>query len=308
MAMSSVPAGKLGNLLTQDFESLQPLLAEEAEVLWRTLRWQVEPWTGPIDCLTWVAGRQVLGYMPLRISGDIAVAGRMFASRSGPVEAVEGALLDAAIRIAFSISRIQGLSGELFGVAPATLARLRSLGPPQVRLRSLMEVPWTASGKTREQALLEPWHKDHLVAVSELLWRSYSEGTYSLPDPAFNSQDGIARLLNRVITYPVCGRFEPGASFVARVPGSNELLGFALASRMGADQGHVLEVAVEPGARRQGIGKALVTKVLDALQGLGCRATHLSVNADNPGAMALYESLGFRECCQFPDIRLKRQA
>jgi ribosomal protein S18 acetylase RimI-like enzyme len=307
MAPSTVPAGKLGNLLTQDFEGLQPLLAEEADVLWRTLRWQVEPWGGPTEGLTWVAEGKVLAYLPLRISGDLVIVGRLFATRSGPVEAVEAALLDAAIGGAFSSPLIRGVFGELLGVAPATLVRLRSRGPAQVRLRSLMEVTWTPPGRVREPSFLEPWHEDHLAAVSDLLWRSHAAVPDYLPDPAFNNRDGIAFLLKRTMTRPVCGRFEPGASFVARASGSHDLLGFALASRMGEDQGHLIEVAVEPGARRRGIGKALVTRVLDGLRELGCRTTHLIVNQENPGAVTLYQSLGFRECHQYPDLRLKRQ-
>ena len=92
-----------------------------------------------------------------------------------------------------------------------------------------------------------------------------------LTDPALNVQEVTVRLLERIITHPICGTFEPGASFVARAPESGHLLGFVLASRMGADQGHVSEVAVDPDASQRGIGKALVTKALDALQKLGCR-------------------------------------
>ena len=308
MAIYPVSAGKLGQLLGQEFEGLQPLLAEEKEVLWRILHWQVEPWGGPTDGLTWIAEGKVLGYLPLRISGDIVVVGRMFVSRSAPVEAVEATLLDAAIRDAFSISMINGISGELFGAASATLARLRSRWPAQIRLRSLMEAAWTPSGGPREPFALEPWHGDHLAAAAGLLWRSYTGTSEFMPDPAFNTQEGVTILMNQVLTHPVCGRFEPEASFIARDPGSDDLLGFALASRMGEVQGHLLEVAVEPRARRRGLGKALVTRVLDALWGLGCRTTHLAVNHDNPGAIALYESLGFRERHQFPDLRLKRQA
>ncbi len=301
-------AGRLESLFTQPFGGLQPLLAEEAEVLWRTLHWQVEPWEGPKEGLAWIGAGKRLGYLPLRVSGHTLLLGRMFASRCGPTEAVESALLGAAIRGAFSDPLIQRVSGELLKVAPATLDRLLSGWPGQIRLRLLMEVTWIPSGDAWNESVLEPWQMDHLGSASGLLRRAYAEVPHFPPDPASNEQEGIARLLERITTHPICGKFEPAASFVARAPGSGQLRGFVLASRMGADRGHVCEVAVDPGVRREGIGKALVIKALDALQGLGCRTTHLAVDQDNVKAIGLYKSLGFLEYHRFPDLRLERGA
>jgi GNAT superfamily N-acetyltransferase len=258
--------------------------------------------------LAWIGEGKLLGYLPLRVSGHTLVVGRMFASRCGPTEVVEADLLDAAIHGAFSDPLIQGISGELLKVAPATLDRLLSGWPGQVRLRLLMEVTWIPSGDAWNGSALEPWHMDHLVPASGLLRRAYAEVPHFLTDPALNVQEVTVRLLERIITHPICGTFEPGASFVARAPESGHLLGFVLASRMGADQGHVSEVAVDPDASQRGIGKALVTKALDALQKLGCRTSHLAVDQDNFKAIGLYKSLGFLEYHRFPDLRLERGA
>ncbi|MCL2558684.1 MAG: GNAT family N-acetyltransferase [Treponema sp.] len=46
--------------------------------------------------------------------------------------------------------------------------------------------------------------------------------------------------------------------------------------------------------RREGIGKALMLKMLDTAQTLGLERTKLEVAATNAGAIRLYESLGFR--------------
>jgi ribosomal protein S18 acetylase RimI-like enzyme len=301
---AQVCAGRLGNLLELDEPGLRPLLAEQAEVLWNTLRWEVEPWMGPMAGLTWISEGQVTGSLPLRLSGDIVIAGRLFASRRGPSEAVEQTLLNAAIGIAWASPLIHCFFGDLPGVTAGTFQWLRARWPDQVQERSFMEVAWDGAGGGSGRSL-EPWQGDQLVAASELLLNVYADVPDFPIDPAFKSQEGLAHLLDRIISNPVCGRFEPRASFMAR-DARGGLQGFVLACRMGPDQGHVAELAVAPGARGQGIGKALAIQALDALRGLGCRATHLTVDRDNAQAARLYDSLGFHEYHRFPTLRLRR--
>jgi ribosomal-protein-alanine N-acetyltransferase len=62
-----------------------------------------------------------------------------------------------------------------------------------------------------------------------------------------------------------------------------------------ADEGEILNLGVAPTHRRQGIGRALVERVLQELAGLGVRTVYLEVRASNASARQLYESLGFGE-------------
>jgi ribosomal protein S18 acetylase RimI-like enzyme len=57
----------------------------------------------------------------------------------------------------------------------------------------------------------------------------------------------------------------------------------------------IANVAVLPDFRRQGIGRALTVKAMDHASERSAMAIWLHVRADNPGAIALYASLGFRE-------------
>jgi ribosomal protein S18 acetylase RimI-like enzyme len=60
---------------------------------------------------------------------------------------------------------------------------------------------------------------------------------------------------------------------------------------------HVLEVqglAVAPQAQRRGIGRELMKAAIDEARRRGARRLTLRVLAINPGARALYESLGFQ--------------
>lgn len=57
----------------------------------------------------------------------------------------------------------------------------------------------------------------------------------------------------------------------------------------------IANVAVRPDYRRKGIGRALTVSAMQHARQRHAQATWLHVRADNPGAAALYASLGFRE-------------
>jgi ribosomal-protein-alanine N-acetyltransferase len=59
-----------------------------------------------------------------------------------------------------------------------------------------------------------------------------------------------------------------------------------------AGEAEVLTLAVEPAARRQGIGKALVQAAVEAAQA-AAEAIFLEVAADNTAALHLYAACGF---------------
>ena len=57
------------------------------------------------------------------------------------------------------------------------------------------------------------------------------------------------------------------------------------------------------GARRGGLGRALVEAACDHARERGCRRIQLDVNEANRGAVALYESLGFSSWADPPGGR-----
>jgi len=60
------------------------------------------------------------------------------------------------------------------------------------------------------------------------------------------------------------------------------------------DEGHILDVAVHPSRRRQGIGGRLIRETLDHLGQQGCRTVFLEVRASHDGIIGFYEQAGFR--------------
>jgi ribosomal-protein-alanine N-acetyltransferase len=77
-------------------------------------------------------------------------------------------------------------------------------------------------------------------------------------------------------------------------PGGAErsLLGYVLALVLGAEA-EIADLAVDPAARRRGIARRLLERVLEDLETRGVSSVFLEVRESNLGARALYMSSGF---------------
>jgi ribosomal protein S18 acetylase RimI-like enzyme len=65
-------------------------------------------------------------------------------------------------------------------------------------------------------------------------------------------------------------------------------------------EAHLLLLAVERAERRRGLGRALVEWLEKTARMGGVRRFQLEVRADDPGARAFYEELGYREVARLP--------
>jgi ribosomal-protein-alanine N-acetyltransferase len=72
-----------------------------------------------------------------------------------------------------------------------------------------------------------------------------------------------------------------------------EILGYVV-GRVVAGEGEILNLAVAPGVRRTGVGRALLEAALDHLVRHGGREVFLEVRVSNLAARRLYEAAGFR--------------
>ena len=78
------------------------------------------------------------------------------------------------------------------------------------------------------------------------------------------------------------------------------LVGFGGVMVVG-DEGHVMNVLVDPDYRGQGIGRRLVLALIDAAVAEGARHMTLEVRTGNEAARSLYASLGFAPVGTRPD-------
>jgi GNAT superfamily N-acetyltransferase len=107
-----------------------------------------------------------------------------------------------------------------------------------------------------------------------------------LADDSF--RDSVARLVVREDTQCWLAAAEEQSSPVAVCQ-----LRFRHSVWTGVDDCWLEDLFVRDDARRRGLARALVERVMDRGRERGCRRIELDTNEDNLGAITLYESLGF---------------
>ena len=108
---------------------------------------------------------------------------------------------------------------------------------------------------------------------------------------AWSKQNMRSELLSPHTVYLVA--FDDGAPEVTS--------GYAgLLAPRGGGQADIQTIAVADDARRRGLGRELMTTLIDAATERGATEIFLEVRADNPGAQELYHSLGFEQIAVRP--------
>jgi [ribosomal protein S18]-alanine N-acetyltransferase len=86
---------------------------------------------------------------------------------------------------------------------------------------------------------------------------------------------------------------QPHVRALAVELGDGRLAGYALAS-VAADQGEILNLAVDPAARRRGLARILLGALLDVFRREHVTSVFLEVRQSNEAAIRLYDGFGFR--------------
>jgi len=121
--------------------------------------------------------------------------------------------------------------------------------------------------------------------------RAWLQQTYQelLPQPP--SLEAIADLVDRLWTADALLWWVFAASEVQPIAGL--WLGWAIDPQTGARQAQLLWLFVHPTHRRRGIATALIRLAEAAAHQRGCDLLGLQVDAHNPAAIGLYQSLGY---------------
>jgi ribosomal-protein-alanine N-acetyltransferase len=86
---------------------------------------------------------------------------------------------------------------------------------------------------------------------------------------------------------------KPSSLSFGAVDETGTLVGYLVLSRY-VDAWHVMNVAVDPERRREGIASALLQRLLELTKDDALRGYTLEVRTSNHGAIRLYERFGFR--------------
>jgi ribosomal protein S18 acetylase RimI-like enzyme len=103
--------------------------------------------------------------------------------------------------------------------------------------------------------------------------------------------------------------FDPGllTEHVALVAEQDGLaIGTVYANLSGPHFGYVFGLYTRPGARRRGVGRALMRAIADLLHGEGRRYVVLNVDTPNEAARAFYERLGFADAARTLRVEVDR--
>ena len=101
------------------------------------------------------------------------------------------------------------------------------------------------------------------------------------PDDAWSSLNMAAELAN------------PHGFYLVETV-DDEVVAYAgLLAPIGTGQGDIQTVTVAPEARRQGLARGLMVKLIDEARRRGAEELFLEVRVDNEAAQALYRDLGF---------------
>jgi len=127
-----------------------------------------------------------------------------------------------------------------------------------------------------------------------------------MSDPSFNIRDASLADLDRIAEiendsfpdpYPrglLKGLFYLPGGYVVAVS-EEKVIGYAIGIMRWRCIGHVVSVAVDPRARRRGVGKALMRGLMERLISQGAKKIRLEVRESNAFAKGMYCKLGFFE-------------
>jgi ribosomal protein S18 acetylase RimI-like enzyme len=146
---------------------------------------------------------------------------------------------------------------------------------------------------------LDRWHDRYFDPCAKLIYLSYANHVDGEINDQYRSRSGALRFLKNIILLPGCGQFVPGASFLLRQAGGDELIGAVLTSEVSPGVGHTTQICVLPGYQGHGLGRMLMNTAIDTLRSMKFKELTLTVTADNKTAVQLYEKIGFRTIKSF---------
>lgn len=127
--------------------------------------------------------------------------------------------------------------------------------------------------------------------------RADADQLANIEDSAFDKDDRFTeRQIKRLIDNP--------RAIVLVAEEDNTILGWSVAlirNHRRWRSGRIYGVAVVPHAKGRGIGRTLVTTLINQLESIDITRVYLEVRADNTPAMSLYESLGFEPIAVLAD-------
>jgi ribosomal protein S18 acetylase RimI-like enzyme len=298
---------------------MRPLLEAESRVWSERLHWD---YRGSADLLLQyldsrvlpgyvaVENGRVVGYVFCVYEGHKAVIGDIYALESGEpgrtaggpatsAAEVRGELLRRLLELLQNTPGVTRIESQLLLHPHGDHTRAFEQAGFEVYERIFMEWPLrrpgALDGATDVAGLtMRRWAESDFAAAGRLIAACYEGHLDSHINEQYRTAAGSQRFLHNIVRFPGCGYFDAESSRALSAPGSTELAGLLLCSRVREDVGHVTQICVAPEYRGRGLGKALMRECARNLAQRGFQMLTLTVTASNRNAVGLYEQLGFR--------------
>ncbi len=143
----------------------------------------------------------------------------------------------------------------------------------------------------------KPWN---LTEVSQVMQSAHVSGIDARMNELYRSSEGCRSLLTSVLRHRGCGSAILEASSVARDPRTDRAVGFAIVTETSTRKAHLAQLAVASDYQGLGLGRRILSRVVQRLSDMGYDGLSLMVSRDNHRALDLYRSMGFELVIAFP--------
>jgi len=284
---------------------LEPLLQEEASHWREELHWDYRSALELIKrfleahalsgCVALEDGFAV-GYSFYVLEDHKGLIGGMYVSARQEQGSIGRRLLEEMLFSMRALPQMQRIEAQLMPFGGPVDEALREQGfrlhTRQFMLLDLAKQKELVQG-SNSGLRLDRWNDRYFDACAKLIYLAYADHIDGDINDQYRSRHGALKFLKNIILLPGCGQFLPGASFVLRHPGSDDLAGAVLTSEVAPGVGHTTQICVQPGFQGHGLGRALMQTATDALRSLNFKELTLTVTSENKTAVHLYERLGF---------------
>jgi ribosomal protein S18 acetylase RimI-like enzyme len=158
----------------------------------------------------------------------------------------------------------------------------------------------SASESNASDIIIRGWQETDFAQAARVVHQSYRGRTDSRINSQYTTEEGCAELLAILTDHLWCGDFLPHISRVAVRRGGRRIVGVLIASRIAPRVGHIGQLSVHHAYQGQGLGRRLLTGVLQEFVQSGFNAATLAVTGINRPALRLYEATGFHCIHSFP--------
>jgi ribosomal protein S18 acetylase RimI-like enzyme len=237
-----------------------------------------------------------LGYSFYVLEDHKGLIGGLYVSPQHEQEAIGRRLLDEMLFSMRAIPQLHRIEAQLMPFGGPVEGALKDQGfrlyTRQFMLLDLHQKAENAPG-INSGLRLDRWHDRFFESCAKLIYLAYANHVDGDINDQYRSRHGALKFLKNIVLLPGCGQFVPGASFVLRHPGSDDLVGAVLTSEVSPGVGHTTQLCVQPGFQGHGLGRIMMQTSAEALRALKYNELTLTVTSENHTAVHLYERLGF---------------